>query len=178
MHYSFMKILISVLLICKLCGCAVSHTGTRSTSQFPITGNSDKDRAITYGGIGAATGAILGNQMGGDRSEKRAIGAGVGALTGLILAGSENRRQQEIRELQAERENRNALEERRRDINLGRNISDAEILRGEHEVEKLENEVARVEQERAAAEARARRIRELKQQKTELEKELGDLKTY
>lgn len=35
-----------------------------------------------------------------------------------------------------------------------------------------------MEQERAAAKARARRIRELKQQKTELKKELGDLKTY
>lgn len=173
-----MKFLIAILLIWKLCGCAVSHTGNRSTSQFPITGNSDKDRAITYGGIGAATGAILGNQMGGDRSEKRAIGAGVGAVTGLILAGSENRRQQDLREQQAEREYRNALEERRRDINLGRNISDAEILRGEHEVEKLENEVARVEQERAAAEARAKRLRELNLQKTELEKELGNLKTY
>ena len=116
--------------------------------------------------------------MGGDRSEKRAIGAGVGALTGLILAGSENRRQQDIREQQAEREYRNALEERRRDINLGRNISDAEILRGEHEVEKLENEVARMEQERAAAEARAKRLRDLNLQKTELEKELGNLKTF
>lgn len=178
MHHNSMKMLISVLIICNLCGCAVSHTGNRSASQFPITGNSDKDRTITYSGIGAATGAILGNQMGGDRSEKRAIGAGVGALTGLILAGSENRRQQDLREQQAERENRNALEERRRDINLGRNISDAEILRGEHEVEKLENEVARMEQERAAAEARAKRLRELNLQKTELEKELGDLKTY
>jgi hypothetical protein len=176
-----MKFLIAILLIWKLCGCAVSHTGNRSTSQFPITGNSDKDRAITYGGIGAATGAILGNQMGGDRSEKRAIGAGVGALTGLILAGSENRRQQDISERQAEREyeleNRKAAEERRRDIILGRTVSDAEILRGEHEVEKLENEVARMEQERAAAEARARRIRELKVQKAELEKELGNLKS-
>ena len=177
-----MRHLIAILLIWKLCGCSVSHTGNPNTSQFPITGNSDKDRAITYGGIGAATGAILGNQMGGDRSEKRAIGAGVGAVTGLILAGSENRRQQDIQERQAEREyeleNRKAVEERRRDIILGRTVSDAEILREEHEVEKLENEVARMEQERAAAKARARRIRELKQQKTELKKELGDLKTY
>jgi len=174
-----MRHLIAILLIWKLCGCSVSHTGNPSTSQFPITGNSDKDRAITYGGIGAATGAILGNQMGGDRSEKRAIGAGVGAVTGLILAGSENRRQQDIQERQAEREyelkNRKAAEERRRDIILGRTVSDAEILREEHEVEKLENEVARMEQERAAAEARARRIRELQAQKAELKKELGDL---
>jgi hypothetical protein len=35
-----------------------------------------------------------------------------------------------------------------------------------------------VEQERAAAEARTKRLRELNLQKTELEKELGDLKTY
>jgi len=34
-----------------------------------------------------------------------------------------------------------------------------------------------MEQERAAAEARARRIRELKVQKAELEKELGNLKS-
>lgn len=176
-----MKILIAFLLISKLCGCAFAHKGTQDTSQFTITGNSEKDRVITYGGIGATAGAVVGNQMTGDRSEKRAIGAGVGAVTGLILAGSENRRQQDIKERQAEREyeleNRKAAEERRRDIILGRTVSDAEILREEHEVEKLENEVARMEQERAAAEARARRIRELKVQKAELEKELGNLKS-
>ena len=136
---------------------------------------------ITYGSVGAATGAIIGNQMSGNRSEKRAIGAGVGAVTGIILADSENRRQQDIQERQAVREYeqqaRKAEEERRRNILLGRTVSDAEILRKEHEVEKLENEVARIEQERTEAEARARRINDLKVQKTNLEKELGNLKS-
>lgn len=158
-----------------------AHAYDRDRSRFTITGNSEQDRVITYGGVGAAAGAIIGNQMDGDRSEKRAIGAGVGAVTGAILANNENRRQQDIQERQAEREYeleaRKAAENRRRDIMLGRTVSDAEILREEHEVEQLENEVARLEQERAAAEARARRIRELKQKKAELEKELGDLRS-
>jgi hypothetical protein len=174
-----MKILITFLLICKLSSCAFAQKGTRDTSQFTVTGNSDRDRVITYGGIGAAAGAVIGNQMDGDRSEKRAIGAGVGAVTGAILANSENNRQRDIQEREDQREydleNRKIAEERRRDIILGRTVSDAEILREEHEVEKLENEVARMEQERATAEARARRIRELKQQKAVLKKELGDL---
>ncbi|MBL00481.1 MAG: hypothetical protein CMI34_03615 [Opitutales bacterium] len=174
-----MKLLI-VFIICNLCGCAYQHKGANTTSQSTITGNPSEDRIITYGSIGAATGAIIGNQMSGNRSEKKAIGAGVGAVAGLILADSENRRQQDIQERQAVREYeleaRKAEEERRRNIILGRTVSDAEILRKEHEVEKLENEIARIEQERTAAEARARRIQELKVQKTNLEKELSNLK--
>ena len=175
-----MRLLI-LFLICNLCGCAYQHKGTHNTSQSTITGNPSEDRMITYGSVGAATGAVIGNQMSGNRSEKRAIGAGVGAVTGIILADSENRRQQDIQERQAVREYeqqaRKAEEERRRNILLGRTISDAEILRKEHEVEKLENEVARIEQERTEAEARARRINDLKVQKTNLEKELGNLKS-
>ena len=40
----------------------------------------------------------------------------------------------------------------------------------EFEVEKLKNEVARMEQDRAESEARARRIRVLKQQKIKFKK--------
>jgi hypothetical protein len=66
-----------------------AHESYRDRYPLPITGNSDRDRAITYGGVGAAVGAIIGNQMDGDRSEKRAIGASVGAMTGAILAERE-----------------------------------------------------------------------------------------
>ena len=170
--------IVSIFIFIALTG-ASTHAHDRGASRLTVTGNSDRDRVITYGGIGAAAGAVIGNQMDGDRSEKRAIGAGVGAVTGAILANSENNRQRDIQEREDQREydleNRKIAEERRRDIILGRTVSDAEILREEHEVEKLENEVARMEQERATAEARARRIRELKQQKAVLKKELGDL---
>ena len=172
--------IVSISIFIALTGVS-THAYDRGASRTTVTGNSDRDRVITYGGIGAAAGAVIGNQMDGDRAEKRAIGAGVGAVTGAILANSENNRQRDIQEREEQREydlkNRKIAEERRRDIILGRTVSDAEILREEHEVEKLENEVARMEQEKAAAEARARRIRELRVQKADLEKELGDLKS-
>ena len=159
---------------------AVAQAYAHDFSPCPNTGAADRDRVITYSGVGAAAGAVIGNQMDGDRSEKRAIGAGVGAVTGAILANRENDRQRALQEGRAQREHeleaRRIEEQRRHDIILGRTVSDAEILREKHEVEKLENEIARIEQERAAAEARARRIRELKQRKAELEKELGGLR--
>lgn len=158
-----------------------AHESYHDRYPLPITGNSDRDRAITYGGVGAAVGAIIGNQMDGDRSEKRAIGASVGAMTGVILAEREKNRQREIQEQKARREYelevRRAAEERRRDILVGRTVSDSEILRKKHEVKELANEITRIEQERAAAEARARRLRELQIQKAELERELAALRS-
>ncbi|HAQ57410.1 MAG TPA: hypothetical protein DCR32_00080 [Opitutae bacterium] len=178
---STMKNIIISIFISITVISAHAYESSRDAFPFPITGNSDRDRAITYGGVGAAAGAIIGNQMSGDRSEKRAIGAGVGAVTGAILANRENNRQRDIQQRKAQREYelevRRAAEERRRDILVGRTVSDAEILREKHEVEELENEIARIEQERAAAEARARRIRELQVQKAELERELGNLRS-
>ena len=76
---STMKNIIISIFISITVISAHAYESSRDAFPFPITGNSDRDRAITYGGVGAAAGAIIGNQMSGDRSEKRAIGAGGGA---------------------------------------------------------------------------------------------------
>lgn len=165
-----------ILLLCV----AVIDAYAYNLAQCPNADATGRGRVFTYGGLGAVAGAVIGNQMDGDRTEKRAIGAGVGAVTGAILASRENNRQRDLQERKARRaselEIRRMEEQRRHDIILGRTVSDAEILRERHEVEKLEHEIARIEQEKAAAEARARRIRELKQRKAQLERELGGLR--
>lgn len=164
--------LILTIAVLNLCG--------RDFSKFTI-GTPDQTRTIAYSSVGAVAGAVIGNQMSGDRSEKRAIGAGIGAVTGAIFANSENKRIERVENQRAQRayelEVRRIEQDRRRDIAIGRSVTDGEILREEHEVAELENEIARIERERAEAEARARRIRELKERKALLEKELGTLKS-
>jgi outer membrane lipoprotein SlyB len=154
----------------------VTLVSTSYSSQFRITGNSESDRIITYGGIGAGAGAIIGNQMGGDRSEKRAIGAGIGAITGAILGNSRNLKNREVDRQRYKRsydlEVRRIESERQQNIAIGKNVTDSQILREQHEVEALENELARLEKERAEAELRAKRIRDLNHRKKILEEEI------
>ncbi len=154
----------------------ISSSAISYSNHFSITGDSERDRIITYGGIGAGAGAIIGNQMGGDRSEKRAIGAGIGAVTGAILGNSKNLKNREIDRQKYKREYELEVlrkeSERRRDIALGKTVTDTQILREQHEVEALENELARLEKERAEAELRAKRIRDLNHRKKILEEEI------
>lgn len=55
-----------------------------------------QEGAVIGGGLGAATGAIVGNQMGGKSGEGALIGAGAGALTGALV-GDHVRKKREQR---------------------------------------------------------------------------------
>ncbi len=149
---------------------------TLVSTSYSITGDPERDRVITYGGVGAGAGAIIGNQMSGDRSEKRSFGAGVGAITGAVLGNIRNLKNREVErqrnKIEYDLEVRRIESDRRRNNALGKTVTDSQILREQHEVDVLENELARLEKERAEAERRAKRICDLNHRKKILEEEI------
>lgn len=117
------------------------------------------NRTLTYGGVGAASGAVIGHQI--DHNNGALIGGLAGALIGTAAANIENNRQaqqQKIYQQQA--------------IISGRNISNSDILKKQQEVELLENEISTRRKEQAEAAARSRALQELEIRKRQAESEL------
>ncbi len=153
-------------------GTLISFTGCES-------GPSAQEGAAWGATTGAVLGAIVGNQS-DDAGEGAVVGAIAGAVVGGAIGDAEDKRvadmryyetQMEIARARQERAEREA--ERQRQILLGSNIEDTEVLAAKQRAEAAEAELTRIRKEREEAVARAKAIEDYERRRLKAEQEIN-----
>lgn len=138
--------------------------------------------------VGAATGSVLGAIIGYQSDETgggAALGAGAGAIIGGLIGNAKDEREdaerlQQARIRQERLNQQNALREAEieRNIALGYNVTDEEVLIAEQRAAVAKNELLKIQKERAEAIERQRRIEAAEAETRAARAEASKLMTY